>query len=149
MPEEVLQKKSCGVLVFRTVNNAKQFLLMKHREHRYDLPKGHVENNETEQQTALRELREETGITQDDITLDPKFRYEEKYTCTYARFPGKKINKTLVIFLGELKDTKKKIEVTEHVDFVWMDWKPPHDIQKNTINPLLKHVEDFWKSKKQ
>jgi 8-oxo-dGTP pyrophosphatase MutT (NUDIX family) len=47
---ELRQVKSCGFLVMKPDNS---FLLMKH-SHRYDLPKGHMEVGETEQQTALR-----------------------------------------------------------------------------------------------
>lgn len=42
--------KSCGFFVMKSDWS---FLLMKHKD-RYDLPKGHMEAGETEQQTALR-----------------------------------------------------------------------------------------------
>ncbi|CAF3685548.1 unnamed protein product [Rotaria sordida] len=48
---------------------------MKH-PHYYDLPKGHMEIGESEQQTALRELCEETGIKSSDIDVDSNFRFE-------------------------------------------------------------------------
>ena len=69
------QVKSCGVIVFRRMPEL-SFLLMKH-SHRYDLPKGHMEEGETELETALREMWEETGIPIDEVKLDPEFRYEE------------------------------------------------------------------------
>ncbi|CAF5149180.1 unnamed protein product, partial [Rotaria magnacalcarata] len=47
---ELRQVKSCGFFVMRSNQS---FLLMKHKN-RYDLPKGHMEPGETEQQTALR-----------------------------------------------------------------------------------------------
>ncbi len=46
--------KACGVLVVRGAP-VEQFLLMKHTD-RLDLPKGHVEDGESETETALREL---------------------------------------------------------------------------------------------
>lgn len=58
--QEIIAVQSCGFLVFRnTPNGGKEFLLLKLPE-RYDLPKGHREIGETEMQTALRELQEET-----------------------------------------------------------------------------------------
>ena len=68
----MLQVKSCGVIVFRRTPEL-SFLLMKH-SHRYDLPKGHTEEGETEIETALREMWEETGIPRDEVKLDPEFR---------------------------------------------------------------------------
>lgn len=48
--DDLREVKSCGFLVMKSNQS---FLLMKHRN-RYDLPKGHMEVGETEQQTALR-----------------------------------------------------------------------------------------------
>lgn len=57
-------EKSCGVLPWRTVNGQREFLLvLEARSQCWSLPKGHMEAGETEAQTALRELLEETGLT--------------------------------------------------------------------------------------
>ena len=56
-----------------------QFLLMVHPT-RLDLPKGHIDDGETEIECALRELVEETSITDKDIHLDPDFRFTTHYT---------------------------------------------------------------------
>ncbi len=57
---KVYRPKSCGFLIYRN-NPARSFLLMRHTD-RWDLPKGHVDPNETNLECALRELKEETGI---------------------------------------------------------------------------------------
>ena len=56
-------EKSCGIILF----NGDKVLILQHRdtdntEGHWDFPKGHVEKGESETQTALRELTEETGI---------------------------------------------------------------------------------------
>ena len=57
-------EKSCGVLPYRIVNGQKEFLLVFESYSKcWSLPKGHMEAGETETQTALRELYEETGLT--------------------------------------------------------------------------------------
>lgn len=130
--------KSCGVLLFRRQPEL-SFLLMKHT-HRFDLPKGHVEEGETELQCALRETWEETGIPCDRVSLDPDFRFEETYFPVEPRFGTERVEKTLVIFLGWVEGSEP-IAVTEHQGHEWRAWSPPHKIQKYTLNPLLSLVE--------
>jgi len=136
--------KACGVLVFRR-EPVPSFLVMKHAR-RLDLPKGHLEHGETEQQCALREMTEETGIPADSVQLDPEFRYEETYYPYEARFGPGRVEKTLVIFLGWLlKD--HPILLTEHKGYEWLAWKPPHTLQKYTLDPLLKSVAEHFGKK--
>ncbi len=53
---------SAGGLVLRLRDNSLEALLIGRGEPRvWSLPKGHVENKETHEQAALREVREETG----------------------------------------------------------------------------------------
>jgi len=132
---------SCGVLLFR--KKGKQFLLMKHAN-RWDLPKGHLDPGETKRACALREFQEETGIDPDWIKINKGFRFEQTYKVTNWKGRGKSVQKRLIIYLAKLKKGRKpKVKVTEHIGFRWMDWDPPHDIQKKTINPLLHAVSDF------
>jgi bis(5'-nucleosidyl)-tetraphosphatase len=93
-------------------------------------------------QTALRELREETGIQEDDIEVKEGFKFTETYYPIYKRFGNKKVEKTLVVFLAFLKKDKK-ITATEHKGYNWIAWNPPHQIQKNTIDSLLAAVQTF------
>lgn len=69
---------SCGFIVIDT-NTEK--ILAAHPTNKgniYDIPKGHIEENETELECAIRELKEETGISvseNDDITDNGRFDY--------------------------------------------------------------------------
>lgn len=115
---------------------------MKHAD-RLDLPKGHVDPGETEIECALREMEEETGIDPDNVQLDPQFRFEHQYPVWPEKFDGEKCEKTLVIFLARLL---KSVEIrpTEHPDYGWYAWRPPHKLQSQTIDPLLEQVAKFW-----
>ncbi len=134
------QLKACGVFVVRG-NPIGSFLLMKH-PNRWDLPKGHVDEGESDLECALRELNEETGITSEDIDLDPDFRFTTQYKGWPKRLGGREAEKTLVIFLGRLH-REVEIRPTEHRSFQWFNWDPPHRIQENTVDPLLDELAAF------
>lgn len=66
-----MREKSCGAIVYKKENNELKFLLVHQSNGHYSFPKGHVENNETEVETATREIKEETNI---DVNIDTNFR---------------------------------------------------------------------------
>jgi bis(5'-nucleosidyl)-tetraphosphatase len=138
------QVKSCGFILFRgdRSNPQKSFLLMKHRD-RYDLPKGHVEPGESDVECALREMNEETGIPTSAVLVEQDFQYRSIYYPQYARFNHETVEKTLIIFLGWVA-LQTAITTTEHLGFEWMDWHPPHQIQAQTIDPLLAEVRAYF-----
>jgi 8-oxo-dGTP pyrophosphatase MutT (NUDIX family) len=137
-----MEIKSCGFLILRG-NPPREFLLMRHAD-RWDLPKGHVDEGETEMQCALRELNEETGITESDIEPIVGFRFTTQYQVR-AKKSDRLYDKTLVVFLARLQ-RDVKIDLTEHGGYQWFPWKPPHQIQARTIDPLLAAVEEFLKT---
>jgi bis(5'-nucleosidyl)-tetraphosphatase len=136
----VKQPVSCGFLIVRG-DPIDSFLLMKHAR-RWDLPKGHVDEGETDLQCALRELQEETGISEADVEIDPDFRFENSYMVSQKRYGGSGlVEKRILVFLGRLI-RHVDIVVTEHHGYKWFDWKPPHNIQRWTIDPLLHSVNE-------
>ena len=130
--------KSCGFLIYRT-KPQRTILLMKHPK-RWDLPKGHVDEGETNFECALRELQEETGIEQRHLRMEEGFRFKDRYIVESKK--GKK-KKTLIIYLAELIEDVE-IVPTEHEGYEWVNWNPPHAIQEKTIDPLLAEVEQWW-----
>jgi len=140
--------RSCGFLVLRRrPNGREQFLLMKHSD-RYDLPKGHQEGSETDMDTALRELQEETDIKADAINIVDGFSFSVVYYPRYKRFGGVLVEKTVIFFVGYLKGEYDVRASSEHKEgFVWLPWEsPPRAVQKNTIDPLLQAYELFKNS---
>ena len=91
----MLHEKSCGAIVYRKSHGNIQILLIKHvNSGHWSFPKGHTEGEETEAETALREIKEETGI---DVILDTTFRETVSYS------PKKDTQKIVVYFLAKLK----------------------------------------------
>ncbi len=86
-------EKSCGAIVYRKFHGNIELLLIKNQNGgHWSFPKGHVEEGETEEQTAIREIMEETGI---EVMLDTSFRR----VITYA--PKKEITKDVIYFLAK------------------------------------------------
>jgi 8-oxo-dGTP pyrophosphatase MutT (NUDIX family) len=134
-------KKSCGILVFRR-DPELAFLLMRHPD-RLDLPKGHIRKGESEQQCALRELQEETGLSSADVRLQDGFRFVTEYYPRYQRYGGEVVHKQVVIFLAWLQQPRE-IVVSEHGGYEWFRWQPPHQIEPKTIDALLESVQRFF-----
>jgi len=112
---------------------------MKHPK-RWDLPKGHVDEGETNKECALRELFEETGIKEKHLRIEQGFKFKERYLVAHKKVQKKK---KLIIYLAELIEDVE-IVPTEHEGYEWIDWNPPHSIQERTIDLLLAEVETWW-----
>ena len=85
-------EKSCGALVYRRFHGNTELLLIKHANGgHWSFPKGHVEEGETEIETALREIKEETDV---DVIIDPTFRE----VVTYS--PKKDTQKDVIYFIA-------------------------------------------------
>ena len=130
-------EKSCGVVLFREEKGEYLFLILHYPGGHWDLPKGHVEEGETEHETANRELLEETGIA--DLEFVDGYREE----ISYQHYPkGKLSNKQVVFFLGktELSDVRLS---HEHHNFEWLSYE--NAISKltfdNAKNLLIKAKE--------
>lgn len=95
----IKHEKSCGAVIFCQFPDGLKALLLKHRFGHWDFPKGHVKVNETEAQTALREIYEESGL---NVTLDLNFRE----TVTYS--PKDRVNKDVVFFCGYCDEQEAK-----------------------------------------
>lgn len=96
-----------------------KFLLLHYPAGHWDFPKGHVEEGETTQETALRELREETGIKGEEIELEESF--EEIIDYMYKKndeFAHKKV----IFLLGQTE--KEEIRISEeHQGYDWLSFE--------------------------
>ena len=103
--------KSCGCIVIE--NN--KVLLIQQKKGNWGFPKGRVEKNESECETAIREVKEETNI---DVIIEDK---NKKYIDTY--YSKKDEFKEVVLFLGkriggEIKPQENEIKNVEWVDLL-------------------------------
>lgn len=91
----MITEKSCGAVVFTKEGEHIRYVIVQSRQGFYGFPKGHMEGNETEMETALREIKEETGLT---VKLIDAFRTEDSYSFCYN---GEVRTKHVVYFLAE------------------------------------------------
>jgi 8-oxo-dGTP pyrophosphatase MutT (NUDIX family) len=85
----MLKEVSCGTIIIKN----KSVLLIRQNQGHISFPKGHVEEGETHQETALRETYEETGIKAKIIS-------NKEYIVNYDTKEG--INKNVIFFLAEV-----------------------------------------------
>ena len=102
--------KVCGAVVFRK-GDPRKYIIIENLSGHIGFPKGHCEDGETEEMTALREVREETGL---EVTLLPNFRCESHYT---AMVDGEWIEKTAVYFLAAVDEEAVTIQEEEIPDW--------------------------------
>ncbi len=120
----MIHEKSCGAVVFHK-NTEVRYLLLRYEAGHWDFVKGNVEINESEIDTVLRELKEETGIIAKQ-TLDG-FRERIQY---FYRRQGETIQKEVVFYI--LQANTEEVELSfEHVGFAWLDYQ--HALEKLTF----------------
>lgn len=104
---------SCGVVLV----NLGTVLLLQYPQGHWDLPKGHVEADESPITTMRRELFEETGIQNIDVV--DGFAETTMYSYTYK---GKEKTKQVQWFLAETEEIDVHLS-HEHRDYIWLDWE--------------------------
>ena len=106
-------EKSCGAVVFRKSHGNVEILLIRHSSTEYwSFPKGHMEESESEEQTAVREIKEETNL---DVILDTTFRQTVSYS------PKRDVKKQVVYFLAKAMSHELVPNPGEIAETKWVD----------------------------
>ena len=126
-------EKSCGCVVF----DEGKVLMIQHNEGHWDFPKGHVEGNETEIQTAIREVKEETNI-------DVNVKSQNRYTIEYSPKDG--VLKEVVYFIAtknsnECKPQESEVQKVEWVRIEDAIDRVTFDITRNVLKRAIGDIE--------
>ena len=111
-------EKSCGAVLYKMVDGTPYFVLVFGSV--YGFPKGHVEPGETEEQTAQREVWEETGVS---VKINTDFRE----TIEYRSPVRKRGRKTVVFFIAEYREDQTP--------------RPSHEIRSIVVKPYSEAME--------
>ncbi len=105
-------EKSCGAIVYTNINGKRLYLIEQMLGGHWGVPKGHIEENEKEEETALREIKEEVGL---DVIIDTGFRAVETYS------PKDGVIKDVVYFVAYSKSMDTAMQVEEVRDIKWVE----------------------------
>lgn len=120
-------EKSCGAIV---LNENKVLLVQQRKSGNYGFPKGHMEDGETEIETAIREVKEETGV---DIYIMPSFRYSLSY------IQNESINKEVVYFIAKTNNFSTICQEAEISNTFWI---PIEEVRDTLTYDNLKKIWD-------
>lgn len=117
-------EKSCGAVIYRIQNGVREYLLVLNKKGNakghWGFPKGHTEANETEFETAAREIFEETG-------LRVVFTGGVRSVSTYS--PREGVTKDAVYFLAVIRDGEKiELQKEEVAEFRWCNVKAANEL---------------------
>ncbi len=143
MPRE----KSVGAIIFRKEDNKIYYLLLHYHSGHWEFARGHGEEGEGEQKTAIREIEEETGLK--DLKIIPGFREYSKFFFrrTYgltgeAKKKAPWVFKLVVLYLTETNTKDIKIS-KEHKGYVWLLYDAAFKKIPKNAKGALEKANDF------
>lgn len=106
---------TAGFIVYRRTHEGPKFLLLYHRGGYWNFPKGKIEAEERSLEAALRETREEAGLSRHDLKIMPGFKAYERF---YFRQENQPIFKIVIFYLAETHRADVRIS-SEHNGYGW------------------------------
>ena len=133
----VKYEKSCGTVVFTRTDAGIRYVIIQSLEGYYGFPKGHCEMGETEEETALREVYEETGLR---VRILPGFRYVDEHSIPNK--PG--VIKQIVYFAAEFDNQDIQYQKEELLDACLMGFdEAMQAFQWDNSKIILHQANDF------
>ena len=139
MSEELRYEKSCGAVVYCRKDNGIQYLLACEHGGYWVFPKGHMEGGESEHDTALREVKEETGL---DVTFVEGFRMLDEHSLAREGRPN--TIKQTVYFLARYEGQEFIPQETEILKIALMDYETAMEtLQFDSFKQILTQAHRF------
>lgn len=133
-------EKSAGAVVYYCDADQKHlyYLVIQSSGGHWDFPKGKIEEGETLRQTAIREVKEETGL---EITLHDEF--EQRYSYFFRGRDGITVNKEVTMYIARAH-SRDVVLSHEHIYFKWLSKKEAvEQLTYNNARQILEMADQF------
>lgn len=132
---------SAGIIMVRKEEAEWKYLLLRAYRN-WDFPKGIVESGETPLETAIREMKEETGISEHN------FRWGEVYQETLPYNRGTKVARYYIAATSESEvrfSINPEIGKPEHHEYRWVSYDESIKLSPERLVPIIKWAQDVIK----
>ena len=135
-----MKEKSCGAIVYKKEENKLMFLLVLQNNGHHSFPKGHMEKGESELQTTIREIKEETNL---DVDVDLGFRKQITYLIE-----SKNVMKDTVYFVATPITFDLKNQEGEILSCKWLNYEETlNTLEFDNIKEVFNSAYEYIKNK--
>lgn len=139
---------SVGIILFHRFPRKIMYLILKQHQGHWGFPKGHIEKGERLIDTAVRELKEETGIKKIDF-VKRKILLRDKYSFKNGK---SKVIKSVDYYIAESLVDKVKIDGKEILNYKWMSVEKSYERltfskSKKILKRANKIINEYIKNK--
>ncbi|XP_043500281.1 bis(5'-nucleosyl)-tetraphosphatase [asymmetrical] [Polistes fuscatus] len=143
-----MYKRACGFVIFRQIQDSIEYLLMQtsYGNHHWTPPKGHVDEGETDFETALRETEEEAGFVENDLKIFQDAKVELKYIVNG-------VPKIVIYWLAELINPNQPVRMSsEHQAYKWLKFQEACNLaeymeMQNALKQFNEYIDKNVKKK--
>ena len=137
------QETSCGAVVFTDIGNERRFVIVRGKKGFYGFPKGHMEAGETEKETALREIQEETGL---HVQIIDGFRTEDEHPLIREGKPD--AIKKIIYFAAAYEAQEPQPQESEITEIRLLTFSEAMEaFQFDSSKRILNEAADFLREK--
>jgi len=134
----MIREKSCGAVILKKEDGVKVLLVQMKNGGHFAFPKGHIEGNETEIETATREILEETSL---EVNFIKGFRKSTEYSLKAG------VMKEVVYFLATPKKDVFTPQEEEILSIRWMPYETAiNEVTYENDKIILRDAVSFFKS---
>jgi len=137
----VRKEISAGFVVYRRTEEGIKFLVLYHGHNYWNFPKGKLESEEKSMAAAIRETKEEAGLSARDLRIVQNFKAYERFRFRRA---GEPVFKVVIFYLAETRMRDIRIS-SEHEGFGWFSYSEARRIlgRYRDSQRVLRQAYDF------